>query len=127
MSFQIRYNAGSRVVRVCYFGRVGLCARMAAANLLGEKYRHLAPLRILVDVRFARTAMPPAEQRKFGRYLAEHPVLGRAAIAVLHSKGFYSSLVIAQEARIFGHRIRPFIVEAEAERWLLDWGCAAPY
>ncbi|MGL6161878.1 hypothetical protein [Microbulbifer sp.] len=119
MSFQIRYNAANRVVRVCFFGRVGLCARKTAAKLVGEKYRHLVPLRILVDVRFARTVMSPAEQRKFGRYLAEHPVLGRAAIAILHSRSFYPSLMIAKEARMRGHRIQPFIVEAEAERWLL--------
>ncbi|WP_308363635.1 MULTISPECIES: hypothetical protein [unclassified Microbulbifer] len=118
MSFQIRYNAASRMVRVCFFGRTGAAARMAVAKLLAEKYRHLEPLRILVDVRFAQTAMSPSEQRQFGRYLAKHPVLGRAVMAVLHSKGFYPSLLIANEARALGHGMRSFIVEAEALNWL---------
>ncbi|MBB3062794.1 hypothetical protein [Microbulbifer rhizosphaerae] len=80
MSFQIHYNAATRVVRACFFGRYLASTRCWAALLW-------APC----------------------------------------TKGFYSSRVIAKEARMLGHRIRPFIVGAEAERWLLDWGCADPY
>jgi hypothetical protein len=118
MSFQIRFLAAQRIVRVSYLGRTGLAARIAASKLVVEKYRHLQPLRLLVDVRFSKTLMTALEQRQFGRYLAEHPVLGRARIAVLHRADFYPTAVIVQEATSHGALFRQFLVEAEAEAWL---------
>ncbi|MFC6634689.1 hypothetical protein [Microbulbifer taiwanensis] len=119
MNFHITYRPDTGIVRVLHYGPMSLVERMAAASMLAESYRHRSPLRILVDHRFAQS-ISPEEQRQFGRFLAEHPVLGAARIAVLHPCDRYPSQMVASEARSRGHDMRQFFVEAEAEAWLLQ-------
>lgn len=121
MSFQIRFDAEKRIVRVFYLERSTLAAHMETAQMVAEKFRHLEPLRILVDARLGGTGMEAQEQRQFGRFVGEHPVLRRARTAILHRAGFYPTLLIAEEAASYGgQRFRAFILEAEAEKWLLE-------
>lgn len=126
MNFHITYRPVPGIVRVLYHGTIGLAERMESATMLVEKYRHRTPLRILVDLRFARSAIAPEEQRQFGCFLAEHPVLGPARIAVLHPSDHYPSAMIVSEARSRGHSLRQFFVEAEAEAWLVQAGEEVP-
>ncbi|WP_323846877.1 hypothetical protein [Microbulbifer magnicolonia] len=120
MNFHITYRPVAGIAQVLFYGSVGLEERMEAAAMLVEKFGHRRPLRVLVDLRYARSEITLDEQRQFGRFLAEHPVLGRAHIAVLHCRQRYTSLIISSEAKSRGHSSREFFVEAEAEAWLLQ-------
>ncbi|WP_193164992.1 hypothetical protein [Microbulbifer hainanensis] len=117
-NFHISQNPADRIVHVLFYGVVGLAERLEAAAKLVAKFGHRAPLRVLVDLRFSRSDLPPAEQREFGRFLAEHPILGRARLAVLHSFNNCASPIVISEARALGHDLRPFFIEAEAKAWL---------
>lgn len=118
MGYQIRYIAVDRLVRITFFGWGGIEERITASQLTAEKYGHLSPLRILVDLRHAKIKMTAKEQRQFGRYLAAHPVLGGATFAALYKGSFYASQLVGGEARARGVKSRAFFVEAEAVRWL---------
>ncbi|SHF60133.1 hypothetical protein SAMN04487965_2358 [Microbulbifer donghaiensis] len=120
MNFHITYRPEVGIARILFYGTVGLAERMEAVGIVAEKFQHRTPLRLLVDLRYARSVIAPEEQRRLGRFLAEHPVLGRAHIAVLYSRNRYSSLMVASEAKSRGHSSREFDIEAEAEAWLLQ-------
>ncbi|SEA36520.1 hypothetical protein [Microbulbifer marinus] len=120
MTFHISYRPEAGIVRILFHGTVGLAERMEALELVAEKFQHRTPLRVLVDLRYTRSEMVPEEQRRLGRFLAEHPVLGRAHIAVLYWRDRYTSLMVASEAKARGHSSREFDIEAEAEAWLLQ-------
>jgi len=116
--FHISQQPADSIVHVWFYGVVGLAERLDAANKLVANFGHRSPLRVLVDLRLSRSELAPAEQRRFGRFLAEHPVLGRARMAVLHPFNRYSSLIVTSEARARGHNSRQFFIEAEARAWL---------
>ena len=116
--FHISQNPADRIVHVLYYGVVGLAERLEAAAKLAAKFGHRSTLRVLVDLRFSRSDLSPAEQRELGRFLAEHPILGRARLAVLHPLNNCASLIVIREAQARGHDLRPFFIEAEAKAWL---------
>lgn len=118
MSFQVRYNSNNRIVRVCHFGRMALADTLAAAEQVFGNYSHLQPLRVLVDVRKVTNVMTGAEQKRFGRFLAEHPVAEYTRAAVLHNRAFNARAVIDSEAAARGFCLAQFILEAEAISWL---------
>ncbi len=117
-SFQIRYLAVGRIVRVHLIGRVGLAERLQAAGQLAEKYRHLNLLRLLVDTRYAESTMTPAEQKQLAEFIRLHPVLRRARIAVLYRNGYSPVALTANQIALRAGNTRQFLVESEALAWL---------
>ncbi|GAA5445687.1 hypothetical protein Misp06_03890 [Microbulbifer sp. NBRC 101763] len=118
MNFQISYRPIGGIARVLFYGPVGFAEKMEAAARLVEKYRHRVPLRVLLDLRYARSKVTLEEQRKFTTYIAEHPVLRRAYIAVLHPRSRCTSPLATQGTCLCRHSSREFVAEAEAEAWL---------
>jgi len=117
-NFQIRYLSVGRIVRLHLIGRVGLAGLQQAAGQLAEKYRHLNPLRLLVDMRYVESTLTSAEQNQLAEFIRRHPVLGRARIAVLYHTGYSPAALIASRiARRVGNT-RQFLVESEALAWL---------
>ncbi|MDP5209396.1 hypothetical protein [Microbulbifer sp. 2205BS26-8] len=117
MNFHISYRPVGGVVRVLFYGAVGFAEKMEATARLVEKYRHRAPLRVLLDLRYAHSKVTLEEQRQFTRYIAEHPVLRRAYIAVLHPRS-RCTVPLARRGCLFWHSSREFVAESEAEAWL---------
>ncbi|MCO1333193.1 hypothetical protein MO867_02460 [Microbulbifer sp. OS29] len=118
MNFHISYRPTGGIARVLFYGPVGFADRMEATALLVEKYRHRKPLRILLDLRYARTKITLEEHRQFIHYLAEHPVLQRAFIAVVHPRNRWTSPLPTHGSSLCRLSSREFVVEAEAEAWL---------
>ncbi|MFS1524814.1 hypothetical protein ACL7TT_11980 [Microbulbifer sp. 2304DJ12-6] len=117
MNFHISYRSVGGVARVLFYGPVGFAEKMEASARLVEKYRHRVPLRVLLDLRYARSKVTLEEQRQFTSYIAEHPVLRRAYIAVLHPRS-RCTVPLATRGCLFRHSSREFVAEAEAEAWL---------
>lgn len=118
MSFQIRFDANSRIVRAIFFGEVQLADKMASARQVAEKYGHLHPLLLLVDVRRAELLLTVEERRLFGTFAAQLHGLKHARVAVLHAPEGNANVVIDQWARNHGMRLSEFITEAGALSWL---------
>lgn len=119
-NFQIRYSRSLRIVRLHFFGRVGLETRLFALRQIAERFHHLAQLRMLVDMRYAVSLMTAGQQRELVDFILGDPVISRARIAVLYSTHYSpSKLSILSMARR-GLMSREFLVESEAQAWLLD-------
>ncbi|MFC6634688.1 hypothetical protein [Microbulbifer taiwanensis] len=117
-NFKIRYLTGGRIVRIHFIGRVGLAERLQVAGQVVGRYRHLNPLRLLVDTRYAETTMSTAEQRRFAEFIRQHPVLRRARIAVLFRSGDSPVALTASRIAQRAGNTRQFLVESEALAWL---------
>jgi len=118
MNFQISYRPIGGIARILFYGPVGFAEKMEAAARLVEKYRHRVPLRVLLDLRYARSKVTLEEQRQFTKYIAEHPVLKRAYIAVLHPRNRCTSPLATRGTCLCRHSSREFVAETEAEAWL---------
>ncbi|MFA0790281.1 hypothetical protein ACCI51_06965 [Microbulbifer echini] len=118
MNFHISYRPIGGIARVLFYGPIGFAEKMEAAARLVEKYRHRVPLRVLFDMRYARSRVTLEEQRQFTSFIAEHPVLRRAYIAVLHPRGRCTSPLATDGTCLCRHSSREFVAEAEAEAWL---------
>ncbi|WP_444883786.1 hypothetical protein [Microbulbifer sp. PSTR4-B] len=118
MNFNISYRPIGGIARVLFYGPVGFAEKMEAAARLVEKYRHRVPLRVLLDMRYARTRVTLEEQRQFTSFIAEHPVLRCAYIAVLHPRNRCTSPLSTDGTCLCRHSSREFVAEAEAEAWL---------
>lgn len=119
MSYQISFNSANRIVGVRYLARTNITEQMDVLGQVSEKYQHLEPLRILVDVCHAEVALSGQDQQRLGRHLAGHPVLGRARIAMVHRGEFYPAAVVAREATRHGLSLQQFVLESEAMEWLM--------
>ncbi|WP_160154429.1 hypothetical protein [Microbulbifer sp. ALW1] len=120
MSFQIRFLPDTRIVSVVFFGPVDLEQKLASAGQVGEKYGHLHPLRVLVDVRQAEIKLTLEERKQFGRFVAEHTGTSHGRVAVLHSLEHNPNHTIDQAALAAGLTLAEFLTERAAEEWLLS-------
>lgn len=118
MGFQIRFNPVTRTVSAIFFDRVVLADKIASARQVAEKYGHLHPLSILVDVRRADIVMTIEERQQFGTFAAHLPGLSHARIAVLHAADRNANVVINSTAQSEGMHIVEFVSEQAALNWL---------
>ena len=118
MSFQIRFNSDTRVVTAVFFDRVELSDKMASARQVAEKYGHLHPLMLLVDVRNAEIALSMEERRFFGTFAAHLQGLSHGKVAVLHAPDHNANVVIDSTAQAEGMHIVEFVSEHAALEWL---------
>ena len=119
MSFQIRFNADTRIVTAVFFDRVELSDKLASARQVAEKYGHLHPLMVLVDVRNADIVMTMDERRLFGVYVAHLQGLSHGKFAVLHAPDHNANVVINSTAQAEGMRVVEFVTEQAAVEWLM--------
>ena len=98
MSYIIELNKPLEIVNVIYSGKVSLDMRLQAVDQVCFNYSHLKPLRILVDVRELVMDLSIEEQQAFGKYLASHPGLTNAKVAVVHKPDFNPNVVIDDSA-----------------------------
>lgn len=118
MSFHIRFNPANRIVTVVFFDRVELEEKMASARQTAEKFGHLHPLLLLVDVRRADIVLSPDERRQFGAFAAHLPGLRCARTAVLHAVDHNANVIIDSAAQAEGMLINEFVTEQAAVEWL---------
>lgn len=118
MSFQVRFNSDTRVVTAVFFDRVELADKMASARQVAEKYGHLHPLMLLVDVRNAEIALSMEERRFFGTFAARLQGLSHGKVAVLHAPDHNANVVIDSTAQAEGMHIVEFVSEHAALEWL---------
>ncbi|WP_444943512.1 hypothetical protein ACJJIK_18415 [Microbulbifer sp. ZKSA006] len=127
MSFHISYQPTGGIARVLFLGPLGYADKIEATARLVGKYRHRNPLRVLLDLRYARSHITLEEHQKYIRYMAENSVLRRAFIAVLHPRSRWTCPLPSHSAYLCRFSSREFIVEAEAEAWLAQAkGAAQP-
>jgi len=119
-NFKLRYHAAGRYIRMFFFGEVGLQGRLQALRQVVGRFGHLKQLRLLVDMRYAKSSMTPAELRQIAGFVLREPQLRRARIALLHTRDFNLAAVSAERLAARGHSTRLFLVESEALTWLLD-------
>lgn len=120
MGFQVRFNATTRVVSAIFFDRVDAAEKRAAARQMAEKYGHLHPLNVLVDVRQADIEMSVAEREAFGTYVAHLQGVKHGRIAVLHAPDYNANVVIDGVARAEGLNVLEFVTEQAALQWLAE-------
>lgn len=118
MSFHIRCNPSNRIVNVVFFDRVDLAEKLAAARQVAEKFGHLNPLLMLVDVRRADIVLSPSERRQVGRFAAHLQGLSHGRAAVLHSLDHNANVIIDSTARAEGMEVIEFVSEHAAVEWL---------
>ncbi|WP_295802681.1 hypothetical protein [uncultured Microbulbifer sp.] len=118
MSFQIRFDSDTRIVRAVFFGEVVFSEKVAAARQVAEKFGHLHPLNLIVDVRRAELLLTFKERQEFGSFAANLQGLKHARTAVLHAPDHNENLVIDSAALAQGFHLVEFITEAAAMEWL---------
>ncbi|WP_138236131.1 hypothetical protein ACONUD_10815 [Microbulbifer harenosus] len=118
LSFHIRLNPTNRIVNVVFFERVELVEKLAAARQVAEKFGHLNPLLLLVDVRRADIVLSTSERRQFGRFAAHLQGLSHGRAAVLHSVDHNANVIINSTAQAEGMEVVEFVTEHAAVEWL---------
>jgi len=120
LSFQIRFDPSLRVVRAKFFGPVTLEDKLASARQVAEKYGHLHPLMLIVDVRDADILLSMEERKQFGQYAAHLQGLSHARTAVLHAPHVNANVVIDHWAQSEGMQLAEFVTEPAALSWLAE-------
>ena len=118
MSYVIHMDESLGIVNVTYSGTVSLHNRMQAVERVCRNYGHLQLLKILVDVRELVMDLSIEEQQAFGKYLASHPGLTNARVAVVHKPDFNPNVVIDDSAYNDGYMLAQFSSLTDAELWL---------
>ncbi|WGL18090.1 hypothetical protein PVT68_07290 [Microbulbifer bruguierae] len=118
MSFQIRFNPDTRIVTAVFFDRVDFSDKVASARQIAEKFGHLHPLLLLVDVRRADIVLSVDERREFGTFAAHLQGLSHCRAAVLHAVDHNANAIIDSAAQAEGMHIREFVTEQTALTWL---------
>ena len=120
MTFSIEFDNSHEIVNVVYNGTVSLEMRKQAVERVCSDYGQYKPLKILVDVRELIMDLSFDEQQAFGEFLANHPGLNHARVAVLHKPDFNPNVVIDSSAYNNGYLLAQFSSRSDAELWLLD-------
>ncbi|WP_105101837.1 hypothetical protein [Microbulbifer pacificus] len=119
MSFHIRFNTELRIVHAVFFDRVDFAEKLASARQIAEKFGHLHPLRVLVDVRRADIVLSVKERQKFGKFVARQTGTSHSRVAVLHAPDFNANIIINSAAQSEGMQVREFVTEQAAQGWLM--------
>ena len=120
MSYSINFNKSLEIVSVIYSGTVSLEMRKQAVEQVCSNYSHLKPLKIQVNVRDLVMDLSFEDQQAFGEYLANHPGLTHARVAVLHKHEFNPNVVIDDSAYNNGYILAQFSSQTDAELWLIQ-------
>jgi len=120
MSYRIKFNESLETVNVIYTGTCNLEMRKQAVEQVCNNYSHLKPLKILVDVRDLVMDLSFEDQQMFGEYLANHPGLTHARVAVLHKHDFNPNVIIDDSAYNQGYILAQFSSQSDAELWLIQ-------
>nr|WP_010132617.1 hypothetical protein [Microbulbifer agarilyticus] len=118
MSVQIRLESGTRVVRCSPQGDVSFDEMANASLRISQKYGHVRPLRILVDVRFVQVHMSADDNKRFAQFVAQLPGYGSAKIVVLHPLSHNPMSATDRVSREGGLSICQCVSEGEAYAWL---------
>ncbi|WP_346838944.1 hypothetical protein [Microbulbifer sp. SAOS-129_SWC] len=117
--FAIQYIPSERVARVAFAGRLELAERVRAMRQVAEKYHHLKPLRLLVDLRYQDpSSMAAGEQRQMAEFVRTNPVLREAHIAMLYGRDYRATALVSGLVARALPNARAFMVESEAMAWL---------
>ena len=120
MTFSIEFDRSHEIVNVVYNGTVSLEMRKQAVEQVCSDHEQYKPLKILVDVRELIMDLSFDEQQAFGEYLANHPGLNHARVAVLHKPDSNPNVVIDSSAYNNGYLLAQFSSRSDAEQWLLN-------
>lgn len=120
MNYKISYIESIDVVQVIYSGHVSLSERKEAVNYVCDTFSDQKPLKILVNVCNLEMNLTLEEQHNFADYLALHPGLSHAKVAVVHKSDYNPNLLIDTCAFNNGYRLSEFIQIKEAEMWLCE-------
>ena len=118
MTYTVTYDQPQGILRVIYSGAVTFDERLEAVEEVCLLYAHLRPLHILVNVRKLTMSLSFQEQQTFGDFIAGHPTLLDARVAVLHESGHNPNMVIDMSAFNNGYTLAQFNSTKEAEEWL---------
>lgn len=114
MSYEVKLNEADGIVDVIYNGTVTLEERKQAVDEGCSLYAHMRPQLILVNARKLEMDLTMEEQQIFGEYLASHPKLAQARVAVLHEESDNPNLFVDHFASINGYKLAQFINDDEA-------------
>ena len=118
MTYKVDHDEAFKIVHVIYSGIVKLDERMQAVEDVCRSYSHLKPLKIMVNVRELEMNLSIKDQKALGRFLATHPELSNARVAVLHKKSHNPNLFVDASAFNLGYTLAEFINTKDAEAWL---------
>ena len=118
MAYTIQYDLERKVIRVNYQGEVSLRERVAAVEEVCRDYPDSDPMCILVDVREMVSRLSVHEQQRFGIFLASHPGLSHARVAVLHQPQYNPNVVVDAIAFNQGYVLAEFNQTEAAYDWL---------
>jgi hypothetical protein len=118
MPYTLHFDQAKKIVQVFYAGTVSLIERMQAVEDVCGRYTDLNPLKILVDVRALEMHLSFEEQQLFGKFLANHPGLSNARVAVCHKSGHNPNIIIDTLAFTQGYMLAQFDKKRDAESWL---------
>ena len=118
LSFQIRFDSGSRIVRAVFFNAVTIEEKFSSVRQVAEKFGHMHPLLLVVDVRQAKLLLSVQERVQFGEFAATLQGLSHARIAVLHALDHNENMIIDSAAQAKGLQVAEFVTEAAALEWL---------
>ena len=119
MPYLISFDESLEIVHVIYAGIISLQERFQAVEEVCGSYSELVPLKIIVNVRELKMQLTFEEQQTFGEYLANHPGLANARVAVLHNRDSNPNIVVDSTAFQFGYTLAQFSHLKDAEDWLL--------
>jgi hypothetical protein len=120
LNYKINFVESINIIHVIYSGQVSLDDRVQAVNDVCNTYLALKPLKILVNVSDLVMGLSLQEQHRFGEYLASHPGLLNAKVAVVHKPDYNPNLLIDTCAFNNGYRLAEFNQVKEAELWLAE-------
>ena len=120
MNYDISYIESMDVIQVIYSGSVSLDKRKQAVNDVCATYPDQKPLKILVNVCDLIMDLSRQEQHEFGYYLAFHPGLAHAKVAIVHKTDYNPNLLIDTIAFNNGYRLAEFDKTVEATSWLTE-------
>jgi len=107
-------------MNVIYSGTASLNERKEAVNEICTRSADQKDLKILVNVCELTMNLSLQEQHHFGDYLASHPGLSNAKVAVVHKSDYNPNLLIDTCAFNNGYRLAEFIHIEEAKSWLQE-------
>lgn len=120
MKYEVNICAKTQIISVIYEGPVSFQERKTTISEVCERFGEMAPLKILVNVVKLEMVLSLDEQKELGEFLASHPLLSDARIAVLHETSVNPNIMVDIIAFTNGYLLAEFTSKTEAEDWLLE-------
>ena len=119
LNYKISWDQSSGIISCIYQGTVSLEDKLQSVDEVCREYPLCKPFRILLIVCDLIMALSLEQQRLFGEYLASHPDLKTAKVAVLHKPDYNPNLMIDVTAFNNGYTLAEFNNIDDANIWLL--------